>query len=457
MTLARASSRVTRLCGPRVRGAAPGKGSMAKSKHTTPRAAPARPQTPGKPRKPEGYRASGPKGLPARLLFRWAPVLLVMTVLLLIYQFHPYYGRSMFTGKNWAALFRSAWLLWLLAGIPYVYFTLEKFGGRRMDLTDGAMHWALLFRGVWSWLFEGCRWPRHVWKNRRMRTSVLSLAVKAFFTPLMWVFLSDHANNMRNMWLKHKNIELLTDAEIISINAKPFRDMAQAWWEYFLGIWPRLQPTWDGFVDGLSVWRFTSDDTRWSLDFYYQLLFFVDCLWAFTGYAGESRWLDNKTKSVEPTGFGWMVALMCYPPFNDLSGTYFPLGKSDVLFSNPDTLLVFKALTLVAFTVYVWATLAFGPRFSNLTHRGIVQRGPYAFIRHPAYAAKNFAWWMEHLPYAGSANGFLGVNWANLAWLACWNIIYALRAWTEERHLSRDPVYVEYKKKVRWAAIPGWF
>ena len=33
---------------------------------------------------------------------------------------------------------------------------------------------------------------------------------------------------------------------------------------------------------------------------------------------------------------------------------------------------------LALLVVYVWATTAFGIRFSNLTHRGIFANGPYA-------------------------------------------------------------------------------
>jgi protein-S-isoprenylcysteine O-methyltransferase Ste14 len=33
-------------------------------------------------------------------------------------------------------------------------------------------------------------------------------------------------------------------------------------------------------------------------------------------------------------------------------------------------------------------------------------------------------------------------------------LIYVLRAWTEERHLSQDPDYIDYKKLVRWWFIP---
>ncbi|MCA9183870.1 MAG: hypothetical protein KDA51_20550, partial [Planctomycetales bacterium] len=35
--------------------------------------------------------------------------------------------------------------------------------------------------------------------------------------------------------------------------------------------------------------------------------------------------------------------------------------------------------------------------------------------------------------------------------------VYGLRAWTEERHLSQDPDYQAYKKKVPWKMIPRFF
>ena len=38
--------------------------------------------------------------------------------------------------------------------------------------------------------------------------------------------------------------------------------------------------------------------------------------------------------------------------------------------------------------IYAWGTVAFGIRFSNLTHRGILTNGPYAWTRHPAYVSE---------------------------------------------------------------------
>jgi len=51
-------------------------------------------------------------------------------------------------------------------------------------------------------------------------------------------------------------------------------------------------------------------------------------------------------------------------------------------------------------TIYVLATVAFGIRFSNLTHRGILTNGPYRFTKHPAYVSKNLSWWMVSVPFS---------------------------------------------------------
>src|SRR5208283_2486604 len=88
---------------------------------------------------------------------------------------------------------------------------------------------------------------------------------------------------------------------------------------------------------------------------------------------------------------------------------------------------------------YVWSTVAFGARFSNLTHRGIITNGPYRYTKHPAYLAKNLSWWLIAMPFMPSGNGAHFVRCCML--LGVLNGIYYLRAKTEERHLLLDPVY----------------
>ncbi len=99
--------------------------------------------------------------------------------------------------------------------------------------------------------------------------------------------------------------------------------------------------------------------------------------------------------------------------------------------------------------IYTWATLVFGFRFSNLTYRGVIESGPYRYVRHPAYVAKNVAWWLEYAP--GLA------NLQSILFLLCWNGIYWLRALSEERHLGRFAAYRAYQERVRWRLIPGIF
>ena len=75
----------------------------------------------------------------------------------------------------------------------------------------------------------------------------------------------------------------------------------------------------------ITPWTWSRQEFRWGLDLTYDIVFFIDCGVALIGYSAESRWLGNKTRSVEPTALGWAAALACYPPYNNLLGTYLPL------------------------------------------------------------------------------------------------------------------------------------
>ncbi len=176
------------------------------------------------------------------------------------------------------------------------------------------------------------------------------------------------------------------------------------------------------------------------------LLFTIDTLVFTFGYLVESSVFGNVVRSVEFTFFGWAVALVCYPPFNSLVGQYVPWGARDSFsFSSEWVTLVARVVVLLLLCVYVWATLALGTRASNLTNRGIVERGPYRYVRHPAYVSKISLWWITLLPL---------LSWPYFFGMLFWTVVYFFRALTEERHLSLDADYVEYKKKVKWKFIP---
>ena len=88
-------------------------------------------------------------------------------------------------------------------------------------------------------------------------------------------------------------------------------------------------------------------------------------------------------------------------------------------------MLTIWSIGILALTViYVWATVMFGARFSNLTHRGIITSGPYRFTKHPAYAAKNIAWWMIALPFMTDVP--MGAMIQNCLMLLGINLIYLL-------------------------------
>ncbi|MFH1326623.1 MAG: methyltransferase [archaeon] len=176
-------------------------------------------------------------------------------------------------------------------------------------------------------------------------------------------------------------------------------------------------------------------------------IFLIDTLWFSFGYTVEAGFLKNKIRSVEPTIIGWVVALACYPPFNGIAtGAIGWYANDYILFSTPLLTFIMRLLIIFFLLIYVGATLALGAKSSNLTNRGIVTRGPYAIIRHPAYTSKNLAWWITIIPV---------FSWIAVLGMGVWSLIYHFRSITEERHLIKDPDYVEYCKKVKYRYIPG--
>jgi protein-S-isoprenylcysteine O-methyltransferase Ste14 len=237
--------------------------------------------------------------------------------------------------------------------------------------------------------------------------AIRSLCVKFFFVPVMTVFLVNNAHSF--------------EANLLHLLAGPMvLDVA------FAGRLYRVL---------------------------YEGLFLLDVNLALLGYVCCFRILDTHIRSAEPTLFGWAVALACYPPFNArLTGLYLPHDPNSQTWESllagwPWLYCLVGVAILFLVWVYLYGTIAFGFRFSNLTHRGIICRGPYRWIRHPAYAAKNLSWWLISLPFLS--------NPAACARLLLLNVLYVFRALTEERHLSRDPVYREYMERVKWRFIPG--
>lgn len=190
----------------------------------------------------------------------------------------------------------------------------------------------------------------------------------------------------------------------------------------------------------------------------FSLIIVLDLSIAVVDYIASMRLLDTQVTTAEPTLLGWVVALACYPPFNmQVTPIYFYYPGEHhwdhmVSFSPVWSILVSLGILFLMGT-YTWATFAFGLRFSNLTNRGVICCGPYRWVRHPAYICKNSSWWLQSMPFFwhGTAVEIAVV----IVHLAALNGIYFLRAWTEERHLRREPHYQEYCRKVPYRFIPG--
>ncbi|MEP7349146.1 MAG: protein-S-isoprenylcysteine methyltransferase [Sphingorhabdus sp.] len=192
-------------------------------------------------------------------------------------------------------------------------------------------------------------------------------------------------------------------------------------------------------------------------------MFVIDVQFATVGYMLTMKPLDAHIRTANPYLAGWVAALMCYPPFimmNNGGPLDYHIGTSDWAhwFEGQTVLLyVWGAILVVLTAIYAWATVAFGLRFSNLTHRGILTHGPYGWTKHPAYLSKNAYWWLATMPFLVTSGSPADMV-RNSAILALVSGIYYWRAKTEEKHLMADPAYAEYAAWMeRNAMIPRLF
>ena len=332
------------------------------------------------------------------------------------------YAKSAPYYQPWFTTLDFLWHAFLWAGLPYIILTRAFKHDPEADKKD----YAVLTAKVLSYLLVrplsrfGVEQPSFGIDDKR---AALGLLVKFFFAPVITVFFFDNFPN-----LIHNVRYILADDGL-------FFKVSNGTYSHAI---------------------FNKDLHSISTSF----IFCVDVGLAWVGYMVSSRWVDSQTVSAEPSLLGWVVCLLSYPPFRAVTGWFF-IGASESAykqFSDPVVVSVLGSLVIFSFFMYMLPTVWFGVRFSNLTHRGIVRKGPFAIVRHPAYASKNFAWWCVGFPAAI----YLGFRYDNFTYtlvsilgLASSTFIYYLRAITEERHLSMDPDYVEYCRHVKYRFIPG--
>ncbi|MES2205226.1 MAG: hypothetical protein V4525_00330 [Pseudomonadota bacterium] len=184
------------------------------------------------------------------------------------------------------------------------------------------------------------------------------------------------------------------------------------------------------------------------------LLYTIDLGFATAGYACTLKLFNTHIRSVQSTVWGWVVCLACYPPFEQMiTASFMNYHGVETRFLSmwSGTPLIISALWIIGalslLSIYTLATIQFGIRFSNLTHRGILTNGVYALSKHPAYISKNLMWWWICVPFF-----VVGQGWSQALGdcirLALRNFIYYLRAKSEELHLSEDLIYREYAQWV---------
>ncbi|MCH8830248.1 MAG: hypothetical protein IID45_11790 [Planctomycetes bacterium] len=131
----------------------------------------------------------------------------------------------------------------------------------------------------------------------------------------------------------------------------------------------------------------------------------------------------------------WWVWLIC-----SASTVRFLAFESST--ATQDAYWILIGLNLLADT----ALIALGRSFSLLpARRAIRQSGPYRIVRHPAYSA----YLIIDLVYIAQLPTV-----RNLAVFFCGVGLFVCRALLEERLLSNDPVYREYRKRTRWRFLP---
>jgi protein-S-isoprenylcysteine O-methyltransferase Ste14 len=324
----------------------------------------------------------------ARVGLRLAALASVYAGIAMLYWLLPEYHGA-FYNPFWALA--GALAPYLIVAAPFYFAWMDR---HQRDVDDAYLVWArLLFRGT-----RPSNW-------RPVREMLAGWMVKAFFLPLMIVYLSTDADHL--------------NASLTSALTAPY---------------------------SLNTFRFM-----------YDLSYTMDLMFGTVGYLCTFRILDSHVRSAEPTTLGWLAALICYQPFWSLIGNqYFRYEGSMFwdawLVTMPLARIIWGTVIIALLMGYALSTISFGLRFSNLTNRGIITSGPYRFTKHPAYIMKNLSYWMIAVPFIEPLGWRLALT--HCAALVAVNLLYFLRARTEERHLMNDP---DYRAYAEWIAQHGIF
>ena len=138
--------------------------------------------------------------------------------------------------------------------------------------------------------------------------------------------------------------------------------------------------------------------------------------------------------------YAWLIAIAgtCTPLL------VYPAPAEPVLPVEIPALMMLVGLFL-SFGAKAFLRRSFGIVAAN---RKVQRGGPYRIMRHPMYAG-----------YVLTQMGFFFLNpslWNAAVYVAAW-FAMVLRIEEEEKFLSQDQAYRDYKADVRWRLIPGFY
>jgi len=321
-----------------------------------------------------------------------------------LFSMSPFHtGPAYAANQNFYAVFLQ---LYLVAGLPYFCITLLCRASRTEDFYDPAVRVIHMLKQPLLRFIGGgsLRTTFRVFRNRYNRKVLLNLIMRAYFIPLMIMQVLVYVPLMTKL---HSAV-------------------------------------------------FDTHDFIPTLIWVAAMLWLFDTVNAGLAYLLESRWLENRSRSIDMTLTGWAVCLFCYEPLNNITGALLPfaplLANGDVnalIVPSQDFLIGLKIAEIILLGLHVYIGTGLGLSVANITLKKLQTRGVYALVRHPGTTTKLLFWFTVSCGYSQfwTAKFILGY----LAWAA----LYVARALTEERHLRHYPEYRAYQQKVRYRFIPG--
>ena len=324
----------------------------------------------------------------------------------IFYKTAPYYSTQ--AHRPNILFFEYLLSLYIIAGLPYFFFTGILKASRTEDFYDPAIRIIHIVKQFLLRLLRGddAQSVGRVFQNKTNRKVLFNLLMRAYFIPVMFVQL--YVN------LSHS----------LTLSANEFYDFNTL---------------------AILYWITT-------------VLWLTDITNASLSYGIESRWIENRSRSIDMTVTGWLVCLCCYAPLNDLTEWAFFFAPnvvtnetSGLIINNINFLYTIKIIEILLLSAHIYTDVSLGPSVANITLKKLQTKGFYGIIRHPGTTLKLTFWLFQSIFYKQFWQ--LKVIFGYIMWTA----IYIARALTEERHLVQHEEYREYKKKVKYRFIPKIF